>query len=287
MNVLPKYKREQLIALLVEGNSLRGTARIADVSYNTVLKFVPQIGATCETYQDRVLRNLPCTKLQCDEIWSFCHTRRHNVSPERQGQLGYGDLWTFVAIDPETKLVPSWLVGKRTLQTARVFIDDLKSRLSHRVQLTTDGFKAYIQAVEGSFGSDIDYGMLVKIYEDDKTDPETAPLHIEPEIKAHRISGNPDPKHMNTSRVERQNVTMRQSMRRFVRRTNGHSKKAYNHACAVSLHFMHYNFCRIHSTLKITPAMAAGVTDHVWSLGELVDLMTPDTVTDKKPNQAA
>lgn len=273
MNRLSKAKREQLIALLVEGNSLRGTARIADVAYNTVLKFVPQMGAACENYQDLALRNLPCKKLQVDEIWSFCHTKRHNLSPEKEGVLDYGDLWTFVAIDPETKLVPSWLVGKRTLETAKVFMDDLSERLSSRVQLSTDGMRAYIEAIENAFGNGIDYGMLVKIYEDDKTDPLTTPLHTEPSIKAHRIFGNPDPKHINTSLVERQNATMRQSMRRFVRRTNGHSKKAYNHAAAVALHFMHYNFARIHGTLRVTPAMAAGIADHVWEISELVDLV--------------
>lgn len=271
MNVLTRDKRRQMVSLLVEGNSLRGISRILDISYNTVLSFVPIIGEVCDNLQDRMFNNLSCRNIEIDEIWSFCHTRQKNLSPEKEGILDYGNLWTFVALDRETKLVLSWLVGKRNLETAKAFVEDIRKRISGRTEISTDGFKAYIEAVEESFGNDVDFGMLVKIYKESKTDPETVRLHASPEIKAHRITGNPEK--ISTSLVERQNLTMRQSMRRFVRKTNGFSKKAKNHNYAIALHFAYYNFCRIHSSLRVTPAIEAGVTDHVWSLDELVGLI--------------
>lgn len=271
MNVLPQAKREQLIALLVEGNSIRGTARVADVAYNTVLKFVPEIGAACEAYHSHIAHHLTCQRLQLDEIWSFVGKKKDVGFYERM-EHGYGDCWTFVAIDPDTKFVPCWFVGARTHANTRLFIADLKSRLVNRPQISTDGYKAYKTTIGETFKEEVDFGMLIKIYEDDKTDPQTLRLVDKVGITPVPIFGHPDLQKISTSYVERQNLTMRQSMRRFVRRTNGHSKKVFNHAAAIALHFMHYNFCRIHTTLRVTPAMAAGLSDHAWDLGELVAL---------------
>lgn len=269
--MLPQHKRELILSLLTEGNSLRGTARIAHVSYNTVLKFVPTIGAACDYYQNRVFQNLLCRRVEVDEIWSFCHTKRAHLTPEKEQSPEFGDIWTFVAIDPDTKLVISWMVGKRTLDVARVFIADLHKRLAGRTQLTTDGFKSYLLAVDESFKRDIDFAMIVKNYHEG-ADPENIKLSEDAGVQIHAIIGQPDADHISTSAVERQNLTMRQSMRRFTRRTNGHSKKVLNHAYAIALHFLHYNFARIHGTLKVTPAMAAGLADHVWELHEILAL---------------
>lgn len=273
MNILPQAKREQIIALLVEGNSLRGTARVAGVSYNAVLQFLPKIGQACADYQDQVLRNLPCKKLQLDEIWSFCHTKNKNLTPKQAYETEYGDVWTFIAIDPETKLVPCWRNGKRSLETTYGFIRDLRERVIGKPQITTDGFRTYAAAIRDIFGLDVDYGMLIKIFEGEKTDPQTLKLTDRPGIHAHRMIGKPEAKSISTSIVERQNLTLRQNQRRFVRSTNAHSKKLENHGHAVALHFFHYHFCRIHQTLRITPAMAAGLSGYVWSLGEMVELM--------------
>jgi IS1 family transposase len=270
MNKLPKDKRTQIISALVEGNSLRATARMCDVAFNTVLKLLPEIGSACADYQDRALRNLKCKRVQCDEIWSFCYAKQKNIPADKQGQFGYGDIWTWVAIDADTKLVPSFMVGNRDLQTARIFIDDLKSRLANRIQLTTDGLRIYMEAVEGAFGPDVDYAMLVKLYESSQEETRYSPAEcVSCERKA--ITGKPDPKHISTSYAERQNLTMRMQMRRFTRLTNGFSKKVENHAYHVALHYMHYNFCRIHTTLRVTPAMEAGIADHVWTIEEMLD----------------
>ncbi len=264
-----------MLSVLVEGNSLRATARICDVAFNTVLKFVPEIGKACAEYQDRVFRNLTCKKIQCDEIWSFCYAKAKNVPEDKKGQFGYGDIWTWVAIDAETKLVPSWLVGNRDAETANIFMEDLASRLAHRVQLTTDGLKAYIDAVDDAFGINIDYAMLVKMYGEGpevKAEKRYSPARFIASRKE-AMTGNPDRKHISTSYAERQNLTMRMSMRRFTRLTNGFSKKVENHAYHVALHYMHYNFCRIHKTLRVTPAMAAGVTDRLWEIEDIVALL--------------
>jgi IS1 family transposase len=273
MNRLSKEQRTKIIAALVEGNSLRATARMCDVVFNTVLKLLPEIGLACMDYQDKALRNLTCKRIQCDEIWTFCYAKEKNVPENKKGQFGYGDIWTWVAIDADTKLVPSFMVGTRGSQTAKAFMDDLASRLANRVQLTTDGHRVYLNAVEDAFGSNIDYAMLVKLY---GNDAEAETRYSPAECIGSReigISGRPDPKHISTSYVERQNLTMRMSMRRFTRLTNAFSKKVENHIYHVALHYMHYNFCRIHKTLRVTPAMEAGITDHVWSLEELVDLL--------------
>ena len=273
MNRLDANQRAKIIAALVEGNSLRATARMCDVAFNTVLKLSPQIGQACLEYQDKAFRNLRCKRIQCDEIWSFCYAKEKNIPSDKAGQFGFGDVWTWVAIDADTKLVPSFMVGNRGAKAAKVFMDDLASRLADRVQLTTDGHRAYLQAVESAFGSEIDYAMLVKIYGnesgyDTKYSP---PECIDCQTVA--ITGTPDPAHISTSFVERQNLTMRMNMRRFTRLTNAFSKKVDNHLAAIALHYMHYNFCRIHKTLRITPAMAAGVTDRVWDISDIAALL--------------
>ncbi len=272
MNRLSIERRARIIGCLVEGNSLRATARMTDTAINTVVKLLVDVGKVCAEYQNQTLRNLKCSRIQCDEIWSFCYAKAKNVPEEKKGQFGYGDVWTWTAICADSKLVPAWLIGERNLETAEIFIEDLASRLGHRVQLTTDGHKAYLEPVKVSFGEDIDYAMLVKIYgEGGSKDVRYSP----PECigcKKEIITGNPDRKHISTSYAERQNLTMRMSMRRFTRLTNAFSKKVENLAHAVALHFMYYNFGRIHKTLRVTPAMEAGVADHVWSLEEIAEL---------------
>jgi IS1 family transposase len=272
MNKLPIAKRAQILGLLVEGNSLRAASRLADVSINTVTKLLVDVGAACSEYQDKALRNLPCKRIQIDEIWSFVYAKARNASMEKWAAGEAGDIWTWTAIDADTKLVPSWLVGNRTADAAMRFICDLKDRLAGRIQLTSDGLTFYPVAVEEAFGEAVDYSRLIKYY---GPDPSKRGRYSPPIITGtERVccKGNPDPAHVSTSYVERQNLTMRMSMRRFTRLTNAFSKKVENHAHAVALHFMYYNFGRIHKSLRITPAMAAGVTDHVWSLAEICEL---------------
>ena len=275
MNKLNTAKRAAIISALVEGNSLRSTTRMVGVSINTVTKLLVDAGAACAKYQHETLRNLNCKRIECDEIWSFCYSKQKNVPPEKQGQFGYGDVWTWTAIDAQTKLVPSWLVGARDAMHASHFIADLAGRLAHRVQLTTDGLKLYLEAVEGAFGGDIDYAMLVKQY--GNVPGNTAEARYSPGectgAKKETIVGNPDADRISTSFVERQNLTMRMRMRRFTRLTNAFSKKLANLEAAVALHYMHYNFVRRHQTLRVTPAMAAGVDRHLWSIEEIVGLI--------------
>jgi IS1 family transposase len=276
MNRLTNEKRTQIISLLVEGNSLRAVTRIVDVSINTVTKLLVDAGRVCADYQDKALRNLTCKRVQCDEIWSFCYAKEKNVPADKRGIFGYGDVWTWVAIDADTKLVPSFMIGTRGAQTAKRFMDDLASRLANRVQLTTDGHRVYLTAVEQAFGADVDYAMLVKIYGNDSAnDTKYSPAECIG-CQTVGVTGRPDPKHISTSFVERQNLTMRMSMRRFTRLTNGFSKKVENHAWMLAIHYMHYNFCRIHKSLRVTPAMAAGISDHAWSLEEVVALCDPN-----------
>ena len=257
---------------MVEGNSLRATARMTDSAKNTVVKLLVDIGRACAEYQNQTLRNLKCKRLQCDEIWSFCYSKEKNIPEDKREQFGYGDVWTWTGICADSKLVPAWLVGNRDAETASIFIEDLASKLAHRVQLTTDGHRAYLTAVEDAFGQNIDYAMLVKIY-----GPAAEPGRYSPAecigCKHETIKGNPDRKYISTSYAERQNLTMRMSMRRFTRLTNAFSKKVENLAHAVSLHFMYYNFGRIHRSLRVTPAMEAGISDHVWSLEEIAALI--------------
>lgn len=269
MNRLSIEKRAALLGMLVEGNSLRATSRLGDVSINTVTKLLVDLGAACSAYHDEHVKNLRLRYIQCDEIWAFCYAKDKNVPEDKRGIFGYGDVWTWVAIDAETKLVPSFMIGTRGAQTAKAFMDDLASRLANRVQLSTDGHRVYLQAVEDAFGNDIDYAMLVKLY---GNDGESEKRYSPAECIGCReigITGRPNPKHISTSYVERQNLTMRMNMRRFTRLTNAFSKKVENHVAMVSIHFMHYNFARIHKTLRVTPAMAAGITDHLWSLEEI------------------
>lgn len=272
MNKLSISKRTQLLSCLVEGNSLRATSRMTGVAVNTVMKFVVDVGRVCSIYQDKTFRNLKCQRLQVDEIWAFCGSKQKNTKPEMKAQ-GWGDAWTWTAIDADTKLIPCWLVGKRDAEAANHFMHDLADRLANRVQLTTDGHRPYITAVTDAFGNDIDYAQLVKIYGD--VSPEHA--RYSPAacmgIKKTLFTGKPDWNHVSTSYVERANLTMRMNMRRFTRLTNAHSKKLANHEAAVAIHFMHYNFCRIHTTLRCTPAMQAGLTDRVWELSDIADML--------------
>jgi hypothetical protein len=273
MNRLSTEKRAQIVSALVEGNSLRATTRMAEVSINSVSKLLVDLGTACARYQDETLRNLPCKRIQCDEIWSFCYAKTKNVPEDKRGVFGFGDVWTWTALCADTKLVPSWLVSSRDGGAAYEFMMDVASRLRHRVQLTTDGHTPYLAAVEGAFGGDIDYAMLQKIY---GSDPDGEKRYSPAQClgcKVDVVSGDPEPHHINTSYVERQNLTMRMHMRRFTRLTNGFSKKVKTHAHAVALHYMNYNFAKVHKTLRVTPAMEAGVSDHVWSIGEIVGLL--------------
>jgi IS1 family transposase len=277
MNRLSIEKRVQVISALVEGNSLRSTVRMTGVAMNTILKLLADLGQACAEYQDQTLRNLPCKRIQCDEIWQFCYAKDKNVPIEKRGQFGYGDVWTWVALCADTKLVPSFVIGRRDAATAYALMTDLESRLSNRIQLTTDGLRTYLEAVENTFGSGIDYSMLIKLYGNDASqETRYSPAEC---IGAREIAiiGPPDPQHVSTSFVERQNLTMRMSMRRFTRLTNGFSKKVANLQHSVALHYMHYNFCRVHKTLRITPAMEAGITDHVWEIEDIVALLNPAT----------
>lgn len=273
MNKLTRDKRVQVIAALVEGNSIRSTVRMTGVAKNTVVKLLEEIGSVCAEYQDKTLRNLTCKRIQCDEIWSYCYAKQKNVPKEFEGQFGYGDVWTWTAMEADSKLVVSWLVGLRDSDHAKVFIRDVAERLSNRVQLTTDGLRAYLEAVENAFGNDVDYAMLIKLY-----GPESAGegRYSPPKCIGTRrqsIVGKPAKQNVSTSYIERQNLTMRMSMRRFTRLTNAFSKKIQNLEYAVALHFMYYNFCRIHQTLRISPAMAAGVTDHLWEIEDIIRLL--------------
>jgi len=282
MNRLSIEERARIIGMLIEGNSLRAITRMTGCSINTVTKLLVDAGTASADYQDKTLVKLKCGRIQCDEIWSFCYAKEKNVPEAKRGQFGFGDVWTWTAIDADTKLVPSFMVGNRDGHTARIFIDDLASRLANRVQLTTDGHKAYLEAVEGAFGSEIDYAMLVKLYASSQEETRYSPAEcIGCERK--QIMGNPDPNHISTSYAERQNLTMRMGMRRFTRLTNGFSKKVENHAYQVALHFMHYNFARIHKTLRVTPAMEARISDHVWDIGEIVALLSEPTFGPRGP----
>jgi IS1 family transposase len=274
MNRLDTKRRAAVVAALVEGNSLRATARMTGVARMTVEKLLRDLGQACAVYQDKHLRNLTSRRIQCDEIWSFIYAKKKNVTAKiAEKHTDAGDVWTWTAIDADTKLVLSYRVGSRDAGVAYDFMQDIASRLRHRVQLTTDGHRPYVAAVEDTFGADIDYATLTKIY-GSASDGET---RYSPAVclgcESKTVTGNPDPKHISTSYVGRQKLTMRMSMRRFTRLTNAFSKKAEMHAHSIALHFMYYNFARIHQTLRVTPAMEAGVSDHAWSLGELVALL--------------
>lgn len=275
MNKLNTDKRVQILSALVEGNSINSTVRMTGAAKNTVLKLLRDIGQACQLYSDRIMVNLALKRVQVDEIWSFCYAREKNVPKKYKGQFGYGDVWTWVAMDADTKLVPVWLVGPRTLDSARHLLKNLAIRITERIQLTTDCFAGYYTAVYDTFKREIDYAQLMKVYDRPNIYPTDYKLSQSrvAAIITKPLMGNPDPKHIATSYVERQNLTMRTNIKRFTRLTNGFSKKIDNLACAVALHFTYYNFCRKHASLGISPAMAAGLSDHLWNLDELLDLL--------------
>jgi IS1 family transposase len=273
MNKLDHKARAQALQMMAEGVSLRAITRLTGTSRTTLIKLLEDAGQAFSEYQDRTLMNLPCKRLQVDEAWAFCYAKQKNVPTAKAAPEGAGDIWTWVGLDAQTKLAVSWYVGGRDSEAAMIFMDDLAKRLANRVQLTSDGHKAYLEAVEGAFGSDIDYAMLVKVY---GPAPEGqrrySPAECIGAVK-HRVEGNPDPKHVSTSYAERQNLNIRMGNRRMTRLTNAFSKKAANHAHMMAIYFMHYNFVRIHQTLKITPAMAAGVTSKLWEMSDMVKVL--------------
>jgi IS1 family transposase len=273
MNRLSTGDRARIVSCLVEGMSLRATARVTGFARMTIEKLLRDLGAACAVYQRDTLVNLSCKRIQADEIWSFCYAKAKNVPADKQGQFGYGDVWTWTAIDADTKLCVSYLVSTRDAGAAYEFMSDVASRLRNRIQLTTDGHAAYLSAVEGAFGGDVDYATLTKLY---GVDPQGEKRYSPPVClgcESKTIVGEPEPKHISTSYVERQNLTMRMHMRRFTRLTNAFSKKVENHEHSIALHFMHYNFVKIHQTLRVTPAMAAGVTQRLWSIEDMVGLL--------------
>lgn len=282
MNVLPIEKKAQVLQLLVEGMSMRAVTRVTGVSINTVTKLLIDAGQACAEYQDTAIRNIKAKRVECDEIWGFCHSKQKNVAPENAGVLGYGDVWTWVALDADSKLAINWLVGLRSGEYAEAFISDLASRLADRIQLTTDGHGVYVNAVEKAFGGLIDYAMLVKVYEGMGA-MEQRRYSPSKFVKAdkRRINGAPDMEQVSTSYIERQNLTIRMHNRRFTRLTNAFSKKIENLAHSVALHFMYYNFVRIHKSLRVTPAMEAGIADHAWSIEEIAALI-PEPVAKKR-----
>ncbi len=273
MNKLPFDKRVQIISMLVEGSSMRSISRVADVSFNTVVKLLADAGAACTAYHDGAVRNVTSKRVQCDEIWSFCYAKAKNVPTAKAAPEGAGDVWTWTALDADSKLIVSWLVGGRDADYANEFMQNVADRLANRVQLTTDGHYAYLDAVERAFGIDVDYAQLIKVY---GTAPDAQKRYSPPVcVGANKdpLNGRPDKRHISMSYVERQNLTMRMSMRRFTRLTNAFSKKVENHCHALALYFVWYNFVRVHKTLRVTPAMAAGVTDTLRDMEWIVSLI--------------
>ncbi|PHQ96988.1 MAG: IS1 family transposase [Marinosulfonomonas sp.] len=285
MRKLDTKTRALIIRLLVEGNSIRATARIADVSKNTVNKLLIDAGKACSKYHDKHVRNVKASVIQCDEIWSFTYAMQKNIKLATDAPNFAGDTWTWTAIDSDSKLIVSYMVGGRDSGYAIEFMDDLRARLSNRVQLTTDGHKAYLEAVEGAIGGDVDYAQLNKMYGNAPGGKSHEKKYSPAECtgtKRRTVEGNPDKRLISTSHVERQNLTMRMHMRRFTHLTNGFSKKVENHAHAVALHFMYYNFVRVHQTLKVTPAMEAGLTERLWDIRDLVALIDTNEAAPKK-----
>jgi len=273
MNKLTVDKRARVIASLVEGNSIRATARMTGVSKDAILKLVEDFGKVCTEHHNKTVRNVASRRVQCDEVWAFCYAKAKNVPEEKQGS-GAGDVWTWTAIDADSKLILSYLCAGRDAQCAYQFMEDLASRVSTRIQITSDGLRVYAQAVEGAFGMNVDYAMLIKLYGEPADNPDTRYSPAECiGIRTAILSGNPNPLHISTSYAERQNLNIRMGIRRFTRLTNAFSKKFANHCHMVAIYFAYYNFCRIHQTLRVTPAMQAGISDHVWSVEELVGLL--------------
>ena len=287
MNKLTTAKRAQILEMLVEGMSMRAASRGAKVSINTVTKLMVEAGEACAAYHDEAVRDIDSRKVQCDEIWAFCYAKEKNVRRAKAAPCGAGDVWTWTALDSDSKMILSYEVGDRSGATAIEFMDDLRGRLANRVQLTTDGHKAYLEAVEGAFGGDVDYAQLIKLY-GEPTGQKGHERKYSPSectgIRKRRVEGNPDPAAVSTSYIERQNLTMRMGMRRFTRLTNAFSKKLENHLLMLSLYFVHYNFVRIHSSLRMTPAMAAGVTDTLRDMEWIISLIDARVA---KPNRPA
>jgi IS1 family transposase len=270
MNQLSISKRAQIIHLLVEGNSLRATSRIADVSINTVTKLLVEVGLACEEFHNENVRNLASVRIQCDEIWSFVYAKNKNLPAEKKGEGG--DIWTWTALDADSKLIVSWFVGDHTQVSAKLFMKDVSQRVTSRIQISTDGNFGYADAIDEAFGAAVDYGMVVKTYGPDPTAEKRYSPAVCTSCSKSKVQGNPDFEHISTSHVERQNLTMRMHMRRFTRLTNGFSKKIDNHMCAIALHFVYYNFVKVHKTLRVTPAMEAGLTKKPMTLEEVVEL---------------
>lgn len=280
MNRLSTAERAKIVQCLVEGMSIRATCRMTGAAKNTVVKLLVDLGKAVSRYQDEKLRNLPCKRIQADELWAFCYAKTRNVPEPHRGTFGYGDVWTWTALDPDSKLMVTWLVSSHEDDDAIMFLMDLRNRVPERIQLTTDGNLVYRGAVERVFGADIDYAQLVKDYgfqesEDGSPTARRYSPNIVKSIETRVLSGKPDPDHISTSHVERQNLTIRMGNRRFTRLTNAFSKKVENLSHAVSLHYMHYNFARPHMSLgkNVTPAMAAGIADHVWTAHEIAALL--------------
>lgn len=277
MNRLDMETRARVVSALVEGNSLRATSRMTGVARMTVEKLLRDLGAACHDYHNENVKNLKTRRVQADEIWAFCYAKARNVTPEmKEKNPDAGDVWTWTAMDADSKLMVSWLVGDRTASEAYALMYDVRSRIDNRIQLTTDGLTFYFKAVEAAFGADVDYAVLNKIYSGLGAGKTSSGRYSPAKFMGATrttMKGAPDAGHISTSFVERQNLTMRMHMRRFTRLTNGFSKKVDMHAAAVALHFMHYNFCKVHTTLRVTPAMEAGLSDHAWELEELVQLL--------------
>ncbi|HVC46035.1 MAG TPA: IS1 family transposase [Terracidiphilus sp.] len=280
MSRLSTAQRVQVVSALVEGNSVRSTCRMTGIAKGTVLSLLAEMGKVCAEYHDEHVRNVGAKRIQCDEIWSFCYGKDKNVSEEKKAE-GAGSLWTWTALDADSKLIVSYLCGGRDAAWARSFMEDVAARVTTRVQITTDGHKAYIEAVEGAFGMDVDYALLIKLY----GNPAQPDTRYSPGVcigtESVRVIGNPDPKHISTSYVERQNLTMRMSMRRFTRLTNAFSKKLENHEHMLAIYFLYYNFCRVHQTLRVTPAMEAGISNRVWTIEEMVKLLDGRSILDR------
>jgi IS1 family transposase len=274
MNSMDTKRRAAIIAALVEGVGIRATCRMTGASKGAVTRLIAELGPVCAAYMNDAFHDLPCSCLEVDEIWAFCYAKAKNVPEAMRGTFGVGDVWTFTAIDADTKLIPSFMVGPRDGGTATEFMQDLASRMAGRVQLTTDGHAMYPSAVEDAFGGDVDFAQLIKVY---GAAPEGPEVRYSPAecigTQKNAVTGCPDPKRVSTSYVERANLSMRMGLRRYTRLTNAHSKKLANHCAALSIYFMHYNFARIHSTIRCSPAMAAGVTPHLWSIEEIVNLL--------------
>jgi IS1 family transposase len=275
MNKLDTKTRVLIVKALIDGVGVNATCRLTGAAKHTVLKLLRELGDACGKYHDEHVRNLKARKIQCDEIWSFCYAKQKNVPENMKGVFGYGDVWTWTALDPDSKLIVSYMLGLRDGGYATEFMNDVASRLSNRVQLTTDGHSAYLNAVEEAFGGSVgvDYAQLIKIYGAERAGEARYSPPVCIGTQERHVCGMADSRHISTSHVERQNLSMRMGMRRFTRLTNAHSKKVENHAHAISLYFLHYNYCKIHSTLRVTPAMEAGLTDHVWEVEELLALL--------------